>query len=129
MTITIDEMNALLAAKDALATCEGSVVVAREKYLALFAALVIPTPTGDDSDLIAIGTTHIFPNSATPAPAHQHPLGGGWVADTAQVAATAYVGPNALVYGAARVYGNARVSGDAQVCDNARVSGNARVSK
>ena len=31
--------------------------------------------------------------------AHKHLNGGGWVADTAQVAETAYVGPNAQVYG------------------------------
>jgi hypothetical protein len=53
-----------------------------------------------------------------PVPAHQHPNGGGWVADTAHVADTAYVGPDAQVFGSAqvsgsaRVYGRARVSGD-----------------
>lgn len=33
-----------------------------------------------------------------PVPAQRHPNGGGWVADTANVAETAYVGPNACVY-------------------------------
>ena len=66
-------------------------------------------------------------------PAHQHPNGGGWVADTATVHESAYVGPNAWVCdsaqvcGSAQVYGNARVYGNAQVSGNAWVSGNARV--
>jgi hypothetical protein len=34
-----------------------------------------------------------------PVPAHQHPNGGGWVADTAQVADRVYVGPMARVAG------------------------------
>ena len=67
-------------------------------------------------------------------PAHQHPNGGGWVADTATVHESAYVGPNAQVSGnawvcgSAWVSGNARVSGDARVSGSARVSGNAWVS-
>ena len=47
-----------------------------------------------------------------PVPAHQHPNGGGWVADTAYVSDTAYVGLNAQVSGNARVSGDAWVSGD-----------------
>jgi len=35
--------------------------------------------------------------------AHRYPNGGGWVANTAQVAETAYVGPDAEVFGNARV--------------------------
>ena len=62
-----------------------------------------------------------------PVPAHQHPNGGGWVADSAAVDDSAYVGPNARVSGEARVYDNAQVSGNAQVYGNARVSGEARV--
>ena len=38
------------------------------------------------------------------APAHQHPNGGGWVADTAHVAESVYVGPAARIYGGA-IYG------------------------
>ena len=38
-----------------------------------------------------------------PVPAHQHPNGGGWVADTASVASTAFVGPDAVVSGYAWV--------------------------
>src|SRR5690606_2788081 len=60
----------------------------------------------------------MFDFGSGPVPAHQHPIGGGWVADTAYVASTAYVGPNARVFGDARVYGNARVFGDAQVYGN-----------
>ena len=37
-------------------------------------------------------------------PAHQHPNGGGWVADTAHVAESVYVGPAARIYGGA-IYG------------------------
>ena len=70
-----------------------------------------------------------------PVPAHRHPHGGGWVADTAHVADSAYIGPDARVYGDAwvngdaRVYGDAQVYGDAWVNGNARVSGNATISK
>lgn len=51
-----------------------------------------------------------------PVPAHQHPNGLGWVADTATVEVSAYVGPDAQVYENAQVCGNARVYGDARVC-------------
>lgn len=66
-------------------------------------------------------------------PAHQHPNGGGWVAETAFVEDTCFVGPNATVFEYAKVYGNAKVNdyaqvyGDAAVLDNAKVYGNARV--
>ena len=60
-------------------------------------------------------------------PAHRHPNGGGWVADTATVAETAYVGPDARVFGSARVSGSAQVFGGAWVFGSARVSGSARV--
>ena len=63
-----------------------------------------------------------------PVPAHRHPHGGGWVADTAHVADSAYIGPDARVYGDAWVNGDARVYGDAQVYGDAWVNGNARVS-
>lgn len=52
---------------------------------------------------------HDFDDGNGPVPAHQHPNGGGWVANTAHVDATAYVGPNALVYGHASVFDSARV--------------------
>ena len=63
-----------------------------------------------------------------PVPAHQHPNGRGWVADTAHVDDSAYIGPDARVFGDARVSGNARVSGDARVFGDARVYGDAWVS-
>jgi hypothetical protein len=63
-----------------------------------------------------------FGDGKGPVPAHQHPNGGGWVADTS------YVGPDAWVYGNAEVSGTARVYGDAQVSGTARVSGDAWVS-
>jgi hypothetical protein len=69
-----------------------------------------------------------FGDGKGPVPAHQHPNGGGWVADTAKVADTSYVGPDAWVYGTAQVSGTARVYGDAQVSGTARVSGDAWVS-
>ena len=92
-----------------------------------------------------------FGDGAGTVPAHQHPKGGGWVADTAKVDPDCYVGPSAVVfgnakvyenaiindysrvygeaqvYGSAKIYGNAEVYDIAHVCDNARVSGNSRV--
>ena len=44
-----------------------------------------------------MSTTFDFGNG--PVPAHQHPNGGGWVADTATVADRVYVGPLARVVG------------------------------
>jgi hypothetical protein len=52
--------------------------------------------------------THDF--GAGPVPAHKHPNGGGWVAETARVSETAYVGSKAEVYGDAVVSGNERRS-------------------
>jgi hypothetical protein len=43
--------------------------------------------------------TTIYDFGAGPVPAHQHPNGGGWVADTAAVADAAYIGPRAFVAG------------------------------
>jgi hypothetical protein len=63
-----------------------------------------------------------FGDGKGPVPAHQHPNGGGWVADTAKVADTSYVGPDAEVSGTARVYGDAQVSGTARVSGDAWVS-------
>jgi tetrahydrodipicolinate N-succinyltransferase len=74
-------------------------------------------------------TTFDFGDGNGPVPAHKHPNGGGWVADTATVAETAYVGPDAQVYGNAQVSENASVYGGARVFEDARVSGNARVTK
>ena len=40
---------------------------------------------------------------------HRHKNGGGWVANTANVADSAFISDDAQVYGNARVYGNAWV--------------------
>jgi hypothetical protein len=73
-------------------------------------------------------TTFDFGDGNGPVPAHKHPNGGGWVADTATVDETAYVGgAEARVYGNAQVSGNAKVSGNAWVFGNAKVYGNAQV--
>ena len=61
--------------------------------------------------------TYDFQDGNGPVAAHQHPNGGGWVADTASVEPTAYVGLNAKVYGNASVFGHANVFGNAMVCD------------
>jgi len=86
-----------------------------------------------------------FGDCKGPVPAHRHPNGKGWVADTATVEDSAFVGPsarvfgnaqisdnaqirdNAQVHGEAKVYENAKVYGDAEIYDNAKVHGNAEV--
>ena len=60
-------------------------------------------------------------------PAHKHPNGGGWVADTAHVDDTAYVADTAKVYGNAQVFENAYVADTAKVSGKAVVSGYAHV--
>ena len=62
-------------------------------------------------------TIYDFQDGNGPVPAHRHPKGGGWVADTATVEETAYVGPNAQVYGSAHVEGGVQL-----LCDT-RISG------
>ena len=80
-------------------------------------------------------------------PAHRHPNGGGWIANTADVDLTAYVAPTARVYdnahiakglvwigayaavgGNARIEDQAEVSGHAVIVGHARISDNARVN-
>jgi hypothetical protein len=68
-----------------------------------------------------------FGDGNGPVPAHRHPNGLGWVADTAEVAITAHVGPDAMVYGEARVFESARVEGRARVYERAKVYGSAIV--
>lgn len=70
-------------------------------------------------------TTFDFGNG--PVPAHRHPNGGGWVADTAYVDDTAYVGSNAQVFDNAAVYDNATIFDNARIFDRAKVSDDARV--
>ena len=62
-------------------------------------------------------TTFDFQDGNGPVPAHRHPNGGGWVADTATVEETAFVGPDA------RVYGSALVEGGVQLLSDTRISG------
>lgn len=62
-------------------------------------------------------TTFDFQDGNGPVPAHRHPNGGGWVADTARVEETAYVGPRA------QVYGSALVEGGVQLLSDTRISG------
>ena len=66
--------------------------------------------------------TQTFDFGFGPVPAHKHPNGGGWVADTAYVGPDARVFGNAVVGSNARIYGYARVYGNAWVCDDARVT-------
>lgn len=81
-----------------------------------------------------------------PVPAHRHPRGGGWVANTATVDDSCFIGPyarvfenayvtgnsiindGASIFGNASVCMNAKVYGDAMVYDNASIRDNARVS-
>lgn len=65
----------------------------------------------------------LFDFGGGPVPAHKHPNGGGWIANTARVSGNAQVSGNARVSGSAWVFGSARVFGNAQVSGNARVSG------
>ena len=60
-----------------------------------------------------------------PVPAHQHSLGNGWVANTAQVDADVYVGSDACVYGNAQVSGNVQIFNYARVYDNAIIEDSA----
>ncbi len=65
---------------------------------------------------------------------HVHPNGGGWVADSANVADSVYVGPDAMVLDQATLTGNVRVedhavvAGTSTVKDNAVICGHAVVS-
>ena len=72
-------------------------------------------------------STHDFEDGLGPVSAHQHPNGGGWVADSATVADTAYVGPSAHVGGLAIVTDSAIVAGKASVGGSAIVWGSACV--
>lgn len=60
-------------------------------------------------------TTFDFQDGNGPVPAHRHPNGGGWVADTATVEETAYVGADARVSGSALVEGGVQLLGDTRI--------------
>lgn len=59
---------------------------------------------------------------------HAHPNGGGWVADSANVAESVYVGPNAMVLGEANLSGNVRVEDYAVVADSVTATDNVVIS-
>lgn len=71
---------------------------------------------------------HDFQDGNGPVPAHHHPNGGGWVANTATVEDSAYVGPHASVFGRARVLEKAYLNGMCRVHGDAVIIGNATVS-
>jgi len=85
-------------------------------------------------------TTFDFGDGKGPVPAHRHPFGGGWVADSAIVEAGVWVDPDARVFGNAQardfadLFGNAKLSGNAMLggsvtlCDDAHMSGSAVLS-
>lgn len=74
---------------------------------------------------------HDFQDGNGPISAHQHELGGGWVASTAHVEETVYIGPDARIFGYATIKDkaivteNAEVSGYATIQDLACIKGNA----
>jgi len=64
---------------------------------------------------------------------HPHPNGGGWIANTSQVASSVRVGPKALVLGASNVTGNVQIGGtsfvqDATISGNVQILGNTNVT-
>ena len=63
-----------------------------------------------------------FENHDGDVPAHRHPNGGGWVANTARVADTVYVEPYARVYGDAVISGNVVISGRSYVYGDAMIT-------
>lgn len=58
---------------------------------------------------------------------HQHPNGGGWVYEKAQVSDSAYVEDGSVVHGMAKVLDEARIEGSSKVKGTAVVSGKAKV--
>ena len=68
--------------------------------------------------------TFNFEDGKGSVPAHKHPNGGGWVANTANVEDTVYVEPNSRVCDDAMITGNVVVSGRSCVRGNVIISGN-----
>jgi len=56
-----------------------------------------------------------------PVPAHQHKNGGGWVANTTQVADSAWVGPDCAVWGTAVVGEKVLVTSKSMICGEANI--------
>ncbi len=71
---------------------------------------------------------HDFEDGCGVVPAHRHPHGGGWIAETAAVDVSVFVGPDAAVFGTAKVTGMATILDTAWVSDSAVVSDHARIS-
>ncbi len=76
---------------------------------------------GSDESTTVSNSLHDFEDGTGPVPAHMHPNGGGWVADTSTVDATAFVGPAASVFEQATVAEQASVDGTAWVLGKAKV--------
>ncbi|MDP6522579.1 MAG: DUF6055 domain-containing protein [Kiritimatiellia bacterium] len=82
---------------------------------------------------VSPGTPRRMPDGLDMKNCKRHANGGGWVADTAEVADTAYVGPGAMVMGKAQVRDHAIiedlafVGGGAVISEHARVSGRAAI--
>jgi carbonic anhydrase/acetyltransferase-like protein (isoleucine patch superfamily) len=72
---------------------------------------------------------YAFVPGAHAEPAHRHPNGGGWVADTATAETTAYLAPDAVVYDSAMLLGQASVGSLSVVCGQAVVRGQAQIGQ
>ena len=70
---------------------------------------------------------HDFGDGRGPVPAHRHPYGGGWVAETSRIAKGVFLGPSAKVFGYAGALEGAKIGGSAEVFGQALVRGNACV--
>ena len=76
-------------------------------------------------------TTHNFGDCNGSVPAHKHPYGGGWVADTATVEDTVYVGEfaqvggNAILRDKVELRDHAMATGDVVIGDHAQLRGKA----
>ena len=71
--------------------------------------------------------TYNFGDGQGPVPAHRHPNGGGWVADTATVSDLVYVHRTGTVFGYATVGGRSKVGPKGVICGHAAVGGEAKV--
>jgi carbonic anhydrase/acetyltransferase-like protein (isoleucine patch superfamily) len=85
-------------------------------------------PETKKESVMPIFLMYNFQDGNGPVPAHRHPNGGGWVANTSTVDDSAYVGPHAAVFGRARVLENAYLNGMCRVYDDAVIIGNVTVS-
>ncbi len=70
---------------------------------------------------------HNFEDGNGPVPAHRHPRGGGWVAESARVDQSATVTDGAWIFGSAKIFGAAKIFGFARVYGRAKIIGPAEV--